>query len=71
MRGSVVQDYSQSSGFGHSRKRNGVIRFAGTVGWLGDMLSLRSLWTLLRRSGGQRDGSYIGVWVVIGGMGVE
>lgn len=35
------------------------------------MFSLRSLWILLRRSGDQRDESYVGIWLVIGSMGVE
>lgn len=35
------------------------------------MLSLRLLWTLLSRSTGERDGSYVGAWMVIGGMEVE
>lgn len=39
--------------------------------WIWDLLTLRSLWTWLSRSGGQRDGNYVGVWVGIGGMGVE
>lgn len=34
------------------------------------MLNLRSLWTLLSRSRGQRDGNSVSFWVVIRGMGV-
>ena len=38
-------------------------------GWIWDVLRLRSLWILLNRSGGQRDGSYVDILVALEAWG--